>query len=349
MRAIRNADLVVWRRVCGLCLEKVSVVELADCYAPVEAEMRALEEVIRAELASDSAALRELVRHTSRYSGKRLRPALVFLAAKAAGREVTPEHQKLAIIVELIHTATLIHDDILDHADMRRKVPTVNALHGNHVAVLLGDFIHAHAFAMSVELPTPDASRLLARVVKVVCNGEIQQIFDRFDFTLGETPYLKIIEAKTAELYAASTELGAIYAGASEADTRALSEYGRNIGVAFQVIDDCLDLTGDESVVGKSLGTDIDTGKLTLPIIRLRDQSGEADRNRLLSIIQDDGIENRRARLMEEFDLAAALDYSFQRADDFIRAAMESLETLPPSPARESLRSVAEFVLCRKR
>lgn len=325
------------------------MVELADCYAPVAAEMEALEQVIQSELSSDSAALSELVRHISRYSGKRLRPALVFLAARAAGRQVTHEHQKLAIIVELIHMATLIHDDILDHADLRRKVPTVNALHGNHVAVLLGDFVHAHAFAMSVELSTPDASRLLARVVKVVCKGEIQQIFDRFDFALGEESYLRIIEAKTAELYAAATELGAIYSGADERAVRALSDYGRNIGVAFQVIDDCLDLTGDEAVVGKSLGTDIESGKLTLPILRLRDRADEADRNRLLSIIQDDGIANRRARLMEEFDLGEALDYSFRRADDFIRAAMESLDVLPPSPARESLRGVAEFVLCRKR
>lgn len=325
------------------------MVELADCLAPVSAELQVLEDGLQRELDSDSPALQELVRHISKYSGKRLRPALVFLAAKAVGRDIVPDHYKLAAIVELIHTATLVHDDILDHAKVRRRVPTVNALHGNHVPVLLGDFIYAHAFAMSVELPTPDASRVLARVTKVVCKGEIEQIFDRFDFAMSEAQYLRIIEAKTAELYAASCELGALYAGATEPQVEALARFGRGIGTAFQVIDDCLDLIGDEAIVGKSLGTDLEGGKLTLPLIRLIATAGEREQKRLRALLLEDGVENRRAVLAEEFDLGPALDYAFQRADDFIREAVDGLGLFRDSPAKESLRGVAEFVLCRKR
>lgn len=325
------------------------MVELADCFGPVAMELAALEDRLSGELATKSAALRELVRHISRYSGKRLRPALVYLAAKATGGRVTPEHDKIAAIVELIHTATLIHDDILDHADVRRRVPTVNALHGNHVAVLLGDFVYAHAFAMSVELSTPEASKVLARVTKIVCQGEIEQIFDRFDFGISEQTYISIIEAKTAELYAAAAELGASYSGAERRHVQALSNFGRSIGIAFQIIDDCLDLTGDEAIVGKSLGTDLEGGKITLPLIRLRERGSEAERKRLQAIILDEAVENRRQRLSEQFDLGPVLDESFKRADDFIKEALAELEILPPTPARDALRAVAEFVLCRKR
>jgi octaprenyl-diphosphate synthase len=325
------------------------VVDLANCFEPVAAELAALEDHLQGELVTRSAALRELVRHISRYSGKRLRPALVYLAAKACDRSVTPEHHRIAAIVELIHTATLIHDDILDGADVRRRVPTVNAKNGNHVAVLLGDFVYAHAFAMSVELSTPEASKVLARVTKIVCQGEIEQIFDRFDFDISEPRYLAIVEAKTAELYAAAAELGASYAGAERAQVEALATFGRCIGIAFQIIDDCLDLIGDEAVVGKSLGTDLESGKLTLPLLRLRDTASDGERQRLRAILLDDGLGDRRQLLADEFDLGPALDWSFQRADDFIRDAQAALEPLPANAAREALRAVADFVVCRKR
>ncbi len=325
------------------------MVELADCLEPVAADLDSLDAFLLQELSSDSAAIQDLVRHVAGYGGKRLRPGLVLLSARACGREITPVHLKLAVIVELIHTATLVHDDILDGASLRRRVPTVNALHGNQVSVLLGDFVYARAFAMSVELPTPAASRVLARVTQVVCRGEIEQIFDRFNLTLKESEYLRIIEAKTAELYSACCELGALYAGADAERIAALARYGRNIGIAFQVIDDCLDLIGDEAVVGKSLGTDLEGGKLTLPLIRLAQVLDGEERRRLHTLILDEGAQDRRARLLEEFDLGPALDYSFQRADAFIHRAMDELKGIEPSPARDALHNVAEFVLCRKR
>lgn len=325
------------------------MVELAECFLPVEDELRALEDQIQRELQTSSPALKSLVSHISGYAGKRLRPALVFLSAKACGKDVTADHLRLAAIVELIHTATLVHDDILDGAEVRRQVKTVNAIYGNQVPVLLGDFIYARAFAMSVELPTPDASRVLARVTQIVCRGEIEQIFDRYDFELDEAVYFKIIEAKTAELYAAACELGALYAGAEAVQIEALARFGRKIGVAFQVIDDCLDLIGDEAVVGKSLGTDLEGGKLTLPLIRLGATCDLLERERLKALVIEDGVLDRRARLMEEFEIGPALDYAFQRADDFIREAMVELEALEPTSARNALRNLAEFVLCRKK
>lgn len=327
----------------------MTVVELAECFGPVEAELTALEAALGKELRSNSPALQNLVQHISAYAGKRLRPALVFLSARVVGRAPTAEHMKLAAIVELIHTATLVHDDILDDASVRRRVKTVNAMYGNQVPVLLGDFIYAHAFAMSVELPTPEASRVLARVTKICCRGEIEQIFERFDFSMGEDAYLRVIEAKTAELYSASAELGAIYSDATPEQVAALSRFGRSIGIAFQVIDDCLDLIGDEAVVGKSLGTDLEGGKLTLPLIRLSQLLDEKERGELEKLVTEDGVEDRRTKLSERFDLGSALDYSFGRADDFIREATTELDVFEPSPAREALKSVAEFVLIRKR
>jgi len=325
------------------------VVELAECFGPVQSELRWLDDEIKRELESRSPAVEQLVDHISRFAGKRLRPALVYLAAKAAGGELTDEHKQLAVIVELIHTATLVHDDILDGADVRRRLSTVNAMHGNHVAVLLGDFVYAHAFGMSVELSTPEASRVLARVTRICCRGEIDQIFQRFDLALTEDQYLHVIEAKTAELYAAACELGASYSGAPKPHVAALERYGRALGIAFQVIDDCLDVIGDEKVVGKSLGTDLESGKLTLPVIHLASRVEGAEQERLRSLLLDEGVTDRRVRLADEFDLAPSLDYAFGRADDFIRDAMAELDALDPSPARDALRNVAEFVLCRKR
>lgn len=325
------------------------MVELVECLEPVEAELLSLEDAIAEELSSESSALMELIRHMSGYAGKRLRPALVFLSARAVGGDITPEQMRLGVIIELIHTATLVHDDILDDADVRRRVPTLNALHGNQIPVLLGDYIYARAFALSVSLSTPDASRLLARVTQTVCRGEIEQIWERFDFDLDEQRYLRIIEAKTAELYAAACELGASYAGASADQIAAVGSFGRKIGIAFQVIDDCLDLIGDEAVVGKSLGTDLEGGKLTLPLIQLARADGGSARKRLKGLVLEEGLENRRSRLAEEFDLGPALDYSFKRADDFIRAAMAELDSLEATPFREAMRNVGEFVLCRKR
>ncbi|HEV3021649.1 MAG TPA: polyprenyl synthetase family protein, partial [Pirellulales bacterium] len=206
--------------------------------------------------------MRTLVQHGFRLGGKRLRPALVLLAAKAVG-EITHEHLVLAAVVEMIHTATLVHDDVLDDAAMRRHLDTVNVRWGNQTSVLLGDYLFTHAFHLASTLDTTFACRTIGRATNRVCEGELRQIDTQGRLSLTEAEYLDIIAAKTGELCACACRLGAHYAGAGTALEDRLAHYGRDLGIAFQIVDDLLDLEGDESTIGKSLGTDLDQCKST--------------------------------------------------------------------------------------
>ena len=232
-----------------------------------------MNEELAGDLRPDEASLSALVAHVAGYRGKQLRPALVFLAGKMFDG-MGSAHYTCAKVVELIHTATLVHDDILDGASVRRSGATINELHGNEVPVLLGDYIYALAFRMAVSLDDPTCARVFSSAVRVVCQGEITQCLHRGDLDWDEERYFKVIREKTASLYAAACRAGGHYAGADAAQQDALWAFGEDLGVAFQIIDDCLDLTGEESVVGKSLGSDLSLGKLTLPMIHLLANSG---------------------------------------------------------------------------
>ena len=241
--------------------------KLAALYAPIAAELAESERIFAAELGSQHPFVQQLVDHCADFKGKRLRPALVLLTAKAAGT-VTADHPVLAAVVEMIHTATLVHDDILDESTIRRHAATVNAEWGTESAVLMGDYLFTHAFHLAASLATTRACRWIGRATNLVCEGEMQQVYHRGNLDLDEDAYFAIIRGKTAELIAVSCQLGAHYAGASEAVVRALEEYGRDLGVAFQIADDVLDLMGEERATGKSLGTDLEKQKVTLPLIR---------------------------------------------------------------------------------
>ncbi len=241
---------------------------LQDLTAAVRPELERLERELIEDLRPGHPELQTLVEHVSGYRGKQLRPAMVFLSGQAVG-ETTEDHVQVAKVVELVHTATLVHDDVLDGAVLRRRIPTINALHGNEVPVLLGDYIYSRAFQMALRLDDPTCSRTLSLTTGTICQGEITQILHRFDFDWNEDRYYQVIGEKTASLYAAACRLGGHYAGGTREDLDALELFGREVGVAFQIVDDCLDLEGDESVVGKSLGTDLTKGKLTLPLLFL--------------------------------------------------------------------------------
>ncbi len=246
-------------------------------YGPIAAELDRCEELLRRELSSDDPFVDRLIKHAFRLGGKRLRPALLLLTAKAVGR-ADKEHITLAAVVEMIHTATLVHDDVLDEAKLRRHRETVNAVSDNEASVLVGDFLFTHAFALASSLGTTYACQTIGRATNIVCAGELRQIHTRGNFALGEAEYLDIIEAKTAELCACCCRLGAHYAGADRELEEALDRFGRNLGIAFQIVDDLLDLVGDEDQAGKSLGTDLEKQKPTLPVIRLLAQSDETQR-----------------------------------------------------------------------
>ncbi|MEW6741964.1 MAG: polyprenyl synthetase family protein [Planctomycetota bacterium] len=322
--------------------------QLAEIYAPIESELRDMEASLAAELSSPSEAVRRLLDHVSRYRGKRLRPALVFLSGKATGW-LKEEHVRLAVIIELIHTATLVHDDILDDASTRRGVPSINAIYTNEVPVLLGDLIYARAFSISTGLADQTASRLLSDVTQVICRGEIDQIFARGEYDLPEKQYFKIIEDKTAALYAASAQLGAHYAGARAEVAEAMWRYGLNLGIAFQIIDDCLDLTGIEGVVGKSLGTDLEKGKMTLPLIHLASELEGRERDRLVELLGDASLSGKREQLRDQFDLTMSLAYAQGKADSYVRRALSALPPLPESPSSRSFELIARYVLERDR
>ena len=315
---------------------------LQDLTALVRDELDRVNRELLQDLAPAEADLCPLLEHIGRYRGKQLRPALVFLAGKAVGRLVD-DHVAVAKVVELIHTATLVHDDILDGATRRRQLATINALRGSEISVLLGDYVYARAFNLSLQMEDLTCSRVLSEVTRVICQGEITQLVHRFDFDWTEERYLRVITDKTASLFAAAARLGGHYAGGTATQLAALDEYGRALGVAFQIVDDCLDLQGEEDVVGKSLGTDVDGGKLTLPLLYVLHTGADAEA-RLRRVM---GRPRSLQQLASEFDLGAALEFSLERARQQVDGAVRALEALPPTPAREALQELAQYVVRR--
>ena len=308
-------------------------------------DMAKVEELLLAQLRSADPYVDQLVKHGFRLGGKRLRPALLLLAASAIGT-IGSAHITLAVVMEMIHTATLIHDDVLDEAALRRHLATVNARWGNKSGVLLGDFLFSHAFFLAATTDDAYACRLIGRSTNIVCEGEMRQINSRGRLDLPETEYYEIINAKTAELCACCCRLGGHYAGASPEHEAALDGYGRNLGMAFQVVDDLLDLEGDEALTGKSLGTDLEQLKPTLPLIRLLSMLPPDERSALQRQLAD-AEGGRRALLDPWLRRSDGLNYARAAAQRFTLAAQRDLTTLPPGPARDVLHRLAESVIRR--
>lgn len=322
------------------------LLQLADLYAPIAADLDRVRSILGRELQSDQPAVAAMCRHVSRYHGKLLRPAVLLLAGRCFG-PTRDEHLTLAAVVELVHVATLVHDDVLDEADVRRAAATVNRRWGTEQAVLLGDFLISHAFYLCSSLDSQDAARVIGRTTNTVCEGEMLQVARRGDFALSESEYFDIIARKTASLIAACCLLGARFAGAHPADVRRLECYGQAVGVAFQVADDLLDLTGDEPETGKSVGRDADAGKLTLPLIhhlRCAQACVREETLRLLSRHEPDA----RAALRDQLRATHSLEYALDAARSQVAAALDALEGLPESEARASLTAMADFILTRR-
>jgi octaprenyl-diphosphate synthase len=318
---------------------------LAGIYAPIAAELAEAERIFAAELGSRFAFVQQLVDHCGDFRGKRLRPALLLLTGQACGT-LGPAHPVLAAVVEMIHTATLVHDDILDDAVIRRHAATVNAEWGNEAAVLLGDYLFTHAFHLAASLESTRACRWIGRATNLVCEGEMQQVHNRGNLELDEDAYFAIIRGKTAELTAVSCRLGAAYAGAPDDTIEALENYGRDLGIAFQIADDVLDIWGDERTTGKSLGTDFEKQKLTLPLIRLLAVAPPATAARARSVLAEARPEGRRI-LRDDLEQSGALDYAWDRARHHATLAIAGLEALDESPATSILRALGHYVVRR--
>jgi octaprenyl-diphosphate synthase len=319
--------------------------KLVTAYAPIAAELAEAERVFGAELSSRFPFVQDLVSHCSDFRGKRLRPALVLLTGRACGG-TTPAHPVLAAVVEMIHTATLVHDDVLDEAFVRRHAATVNAEWGNETAVLLGDYLFTHAFHLAASLESTLACRWIGRATNLVCEGEMMQVHHRGNLDLSEDDYYEIVRGKTAELTAVSCRLGAHYAGAPAATVEALEGYGRDLGVAFQIADDVLDIWGEEFKTGKSLGTDLEKQKLTLPLIRLLATAAPATGLAVRSLLAEADPAARYA-LRPYLEDSGALDYAWAQAERFAAQASDALDALPDSPARSTLRDLAAYVVRR--
>ena len=313
------------------------------------AELAEVESRFTAELVCDLSCVNDLTKYLEQYRGKMLRPTLVVVAGIAVDpeRPLCDAHRTLAAVVEMVHVATLVHDDVLDESNVRRRGSTVNYLRGNETAVMLGDYLISHAYHMCAALDSQRAARLISGTTNTVCEGELLQLANRNNWSLDERTYFDIIERKTASLCGTSGRLGAMLAGAGPDVCEALYRYGQKLGVAFQIIDDVLDLTGDQEVVGKSLGKDLEKGKLTLPLIHRLETAAPADRQQLLDLLRDGGSERfeRIARSVADSD---AVSYSRRRAEGIVEEAKGALAVLPESGARRLLTAMADAVITRE-
>ncbi|MGY8767964.1 MAG: polyprenyl synthetase family protein [Pirellulales bacterium] len=318
---------------------------LSQLYGPVQNEMLRVEEILQQEMSSKYPQVNEVVSYGCMLGGKRLRPALLLLSAKAVG-QISDNHFRLAAVVEMIHTATLVHDDILDEANTRRHLETVNTRWNNETSVLLGDFLFTHAFYLASTMPTTYAAMTIGLATNIVCEGELRQIASKQAYETSEEEYLSIIEGKTAELCACSCQLGAKYADANDASVDALQNFGHSIGIAFQIADDLLDVVGDELETGKSLGTDLEKQKPTLPVIHALDQASPEQRQQIIDVLLGP-IENRAAGLQPWLDKFSSLQYAKDKAEAYIQQGCEALGILPESEAKNTLLALAGFVIMR--
>jgi octaprenyl-diphosphate synthase len=315
---------------------------LTDCIQP---QLMAVDQLFLQELNSKVACVNTLVKHVSRFRGKLLRPCLVLLSGKACG-ELTPAHNVIATVVEMVHMATLVHDDVLDEAELRRKGATINHLRGNEAAVLLGDYLISHSYHLCSSLDSQYASRAIGRTTNEVCEGELLQIDNRNNLDLSEETYGRIITLKTAVLTATCCGLGAKFAGADEDRVKRLETYGMSLGQAFQIQDDILDLVGDVSTVGKTLGSDIEKGKMTLPMIHFLRTAPAEHRILLRSLLNSpdsDKVEKIRNLILP----SKSIGYARDRASQLVDRARSAIADLPQGEARKALDTMAEFVVSR--
>ena len=313
-----------------------------EIVAPVEPFLRAVGKRLAVQVETFEPEIASLARYALGTQGKQLRPALVGLSGETVGA-IGDDHVTVAAIIEMVHLATLVHDDVMDDAEMRRRRPTLAVQCGAATSVLLGDTLFAHALLLAASFPTPDVCRAVAAATKVVCTGEIIQTqgSTRLDMTREE--YFRILRMKTAELFALSCELGARFAGAGPEEQRVLRDYGVALGTAYQIYDDCVDLFGDEARAGKSLGTDLIGGKVTLPLLVGLERAQGAERRRLEQILtrwRPERIGDLRALLRQ----SDALAESAAVIASYCRLAREAMADLPPSSGRRALAWTTEFL-----
>ncbi len=318
---------------------------MEQLYALIGPDMKAVDAVIRDRLYSDVALVRQVAEYIIGGGGKRMRPALVLLAAGAMGYQGR-QHHDLAAVVEFIHTATLLHDDVVDESALRRGRDTANSMFGNAASVLVGDFLYSRAFQMMVEVNEMRVMRVLSDATNVIAEGEVLQLMNCHDADVDEQRYLQVIRYKTAKLFEAAAQLGAILGGATPEIERALADYGMHLGTAFQLVDDVLDYSGEEADTGKALGDDLAEGKPTLPLIYVMQNGTPAQAACVRRAIEEGGRDDFH-KVLNAIHESGALGHARKQAEQEAARAKEAILCLKDSNYREALIQLSAFAVER--
>ncbi len=315
---------------------------IAAVTGPVDGDLERLEAFLRGQVAAFEPEVRPLVEYTLGHSGKKIRPLLVFYGGWRVGEPASDELVRAAAVVELIHLATLVHDDILDDADMRHRTPTIAARHGADVAVLLGDALFAHALKLASDFPTVVVCQAVSEATRQVCSGEIAQTFARGQTRIALSDYFRMIDLKTAELFAVSARLGAYLRGGSPDLVEAISHFARELGIAYQLYDDVADFLGREDTVGKTLGTDLASGKFTLPVLLFLEGLSGAERADWEHRLASGSV--RPEKLLAEIETAGVLPAVRATFDARLAIAREALGRHPAEDAIGPLGQLTDFI-----
>lgn len=321
------------------------VMDFVAVRALIADDMKAVDELIHRRLRSNVLLISQLGNYIVNSGGKRLRPQLVLLASRAFGYD-GPHHLTLAAIIEFIHTATLLHDDVVDASELRRGQKTANAVWGNEAAVLVGDFLYSRAFEMMVEVNSMRVMEILAHATNTIAAGEVLQLLNCHDADTTEQRYLEVIRSKTAKLFEAATQIGAVISRRPPAEERALAAYGLHLGTAFQLIDDVLDYSAKSAETGKNIGDDLAEGKPTLPLIHAM-RAGSPTQAALIRRAIENGGRDDIDAVIQAIEATGALAYTARSAQEEARKAAAALAVIPDSPYQEALHALAEFSVNR--
>ncbi len=317
-----------------------NVAELAS------ADMAAVDRMISKSLATDVALVSQVAEYIVLSGGKRLRPMIVLLASRAWGYE-GEQHHRAAAIIEFIHTATLLHDDVVDSSERRRGRDSANTVFGNQASVLVGDFLYSRAFQMMVDIGSMRVMQILADATNTIAAGEVMQLMNVHDPEVTEEAYREVIYRKTARLFEAGAQIASVLADRSEADEAAMVEYGQHLGTAFQLVDDALDFEASAEELGKNLGDDLAEGKPTLPLIHAMREAGDSDREMIRKAIVDGGLEHLDD-IQSVIESTGALQYTAARAQEAADLAIRALSGVPDSDYKQALVAIAEFAVERR-
>lgn len=330
---------------CALNLSGNFIVTPSIIYSCIAEDMHSVDAVIRQSLHSEVTLVSQIAEYIINSGGKRLRPILVLLSAGLFGK-VQEHHHQLAAIVELIHTSTLLHDDVVDESSKRRGKSTANALFGNAASVLVGDFVYSRTFQMMVAIQNMRVMEVLSNATNIIAEGEVLQLLNINNADITDDDYLKVIHFKTAKLFEAATQLGAIISQASSKDEQALACYGMHLGTAFQLIDDILDLSGNTEEIGKNLGDDLSEGKPTLPLLYAMRHSNAEQSQLIRNAIENGGLEHL-PQVLATVNTTGALSHVRKLAEIEAQACCEAIAHFPDSASKQALLALADFAVKR--